>query len=282
MERMTEDRLTDEVLDRLGTTPDPRLAEVLASLVRHLHAFVKDTRLTEDEWAAGVRFLTETAQRRDDTQEELVLLSDVLGVSSLVDLVNHASEPEGAVTAPTETTIEGPFYVPGAPERDHGASMAEQAGQGRPAVLRGTVTSMTGAPIPEATLDVWQSDPSGQYAPEGGAGATNLRGVYRTDSRGGFEIRTVRPTPYPIADDGPVVRLLEVTGREVWRPAHIHVKVSAPGFVSLTTHVFDAGSAHLDTDAVFGVKPSLVEDFVEAEDGTFVCEHDFVLRPLNA
>jgi protocatechuate 3,4-dioxygenase beta subunit len=128
---------------------------------------------------------------------------------------------------------------------------------------------------------VWQSDPSGQYATGDGAEATNLRGVYRTDSRGCFEVRTVRPTPYPIADGGPVVRLLEATGRDVWRPAHIHVKVSAPGFVSLTTHVFDADSDHLDTDAVFGVKPSLVEEFVEAEDGTLVCEHDFVLRPLN-
>jgi protocatechuate 3,4-dioxygenase beta subunit len=287
MPRMTEHDLTEEVVGRLASTPDPRLAEVLTSLVRHLHSFVKDVGLTEDEWAAGVRFLTETGQACDDMRQEFVLLSDVLGVSSLVDLVNHGRERAGddaaPGSAPTETSIAGPFYAAGAPEREFGASMVEHAGYGRPAVLRGSVGSTTGVPIPDARLDVWQSAPSGLYAVQQPdvQGATNLRGLYRTDSRGCYEIRTVRPTPYLIPHDGPVGRLLEDTGREPWRAAHIHFKVSAPGFETLTTHVFDAGGEHLDSDAVFGVKESLVEDFVEDEDGVFVCEHDFVLRPAG-
>ncbi|MDX6324472.1 MAG: hydroxyquinol 1,2-dioxygenase [Nocardioidaceae bacterium] len=287
MPPMTEDDLTDEVVERLSSTPDPRLAEVLRSLVRHLHAFVRDVRLTDDEWAAGVRFLTETGQTCDDVRQEVVLLSDVLGVSSLVDLVNHAggrSERDThAGPEPTETTILGPFYLAGAPEREFGASMVEEGGEGRPALLRGSVGSTSGVPIIGATLDVWQSAPSGRYAvqePEV-QGPANLRGIYRTDDRGRYELRTVRPTPYPVPHDGPVGRLLDATGRHPWRAAHIHVKVSAPGFEPLTTHVFDRGSDYLDSDAVFGVKESLLEDFVEDADGTLVCEHDFVLRPAR-
>jgi catechol 1,2-dioxygenase len=277
---MSEDDLTGEVRDGLKGTPDPRLAEILDALVRHLHGFVREVRLTDAEWAAGVRFLTETGHISNGTRQEFVLLSDVLGVSSLVDLVNHGTDADEHQVAPTETTIVGPFYAPGAPERDFGASMVEHAG-GRPALLRGTVGSTSGVPVPEATLDVWQSAPSGYYAVQQPdvQGATNLRGLYRTDSRGRFEIRTVRPTPYPIPHDGPAGRLLQHTGRHPWRAAHIHVKVSAPGFVPLTTHVYDAGSEYLDSDAVFGVKPSLVAEFTEGDDGTFVCERDFVLRP---
>lgn len=276
MERMTEDALTDEVVARLEATPDPRLREVMTALVRHLHAFAKEVRLTEDEWFAAVRFLTATGQISDDVRQEFILLSDTLGLSSLVDLVNHGDEDSPA----TEPAILGPFYAPGSPERAFGASMVEYDDGGEPAILRGTVRDEDADPVVGAKLDVWQNAATGFYAvqqPEV-QGATNLRGVYTTDEQGRYEIRTVRPVPYPIPHDGPVGRLLRDTGRHPWRAAHVHAKVSAPGFATLTTHLFDRESDYLDSDAVFGVKPSLVKDFMPTDDGTLLCEHDFVLR----
>lgn len=276
MERMTEDALTDEVVARLEATPDDRLREVMTALVRHLHAFAKEVRLTEDEWFAAVRFLTATGQISDDVRQEFILLSDTLGLSSLVDLVNHGDETSPA----TEPTILGPFYAPGSPERAFGASMVEYDDGGEPAILRGTVRDEDADPVVGAKLDVWQNAATGFYAvqqPEV-QGATNLRGVYTTDEQGRYEIRTVRPVPYPIPHDGPVGRLLRDTGRHPWRAAHVHARVSAPGFATLTTHLFDRESEYLDSDAVFGVKPSLVKDFMPTADGTLLCEHDFVLR----
>jgi catechol 1,2-dioxygenase len=276
MERMTEDALTDEVVARLAATPDRRLREVMTTLVRHLHAFAKEVRLSEDEWFAAIRFLTATGQVSDDVRQEFVLLSDTLGLSSLVDLINHG----GVGSLATEPTILGPFYAPGSPERAFGASMVEYDDGGEPAVLRGTVRDETGSPVAGAKLDVWQNAATGFYAvqqPEV-QGATNLRGVYTSDEQGRYEIRTVRPVPYPIPHDGPVGRLLQDTGRHPWRAAHVHAKVSAPGFAPLTTHLFDRESDYLDSDTVFGVKPSLVKDFTPAPDGTLLCEHDFVLR----
>lgn len=275
MPQMSEDELTAEVLARLASTPDPRLREVMQSLVRHLHAFAREVRLTDAEWLAGVRFLTETGQRSDDVRQETILLSDTLGLSSLVDLINHA----GAEPALTEPTILGPFYVPGSPWREHGASMVEYDDGGEPAVLTGRVLDVDGAPVAGAVLDVWQNASTGYYAvqqpdvqPPG-----NLRGRYRTDAEGRYEIRTVRPVPYPIPDDGPVGRLLEATGRHPWRAAHVHVIVTADGHVPVVTHVFDGSSAYLDSDAVFGVKGSLVRDFVPDAEGVLVCRHDIVL-----
>ncbi len=275
MERVTEDDLTSQVVDRLGATPDPRLREVTSALVRHLHAFTSEVRLTETEWWAGIRFLTATGQICDDARQEFILLSDTLGLSSLVDLVNHSDVGSLA----TEPTILGPFYVPDSPERGFGESMVEYDDGGEPALVRGTVRDETGEPVPGAALDVWQNAATGFYAvqqPEV-QGPTNLRGIYRSDESGHYEIRTVRPVPYPIPHDGPVGRLLKDTGRHPWRAAHIHAKVTAAGFEPLTTHLFDRESDYLDSDAVFGVKESLIEDFVPTDDGTLLCEHDFVL-----
>jgi catechol 1,2-dioxygenase len=275
LRRMTEDHLTDEVVSRLEATPDGRLREVMIGVVRHLHELVKELRLTDEEWLAAIRFLTATGQTCDDVRQEFILLSDTLGVSSLVDLINHSDVNSLA----TEPTILGPFYVPASPERGFGESMVEHEDGGAATVLRGRVVDEQGVPVPGASLDVWQTSASGYYAVQRPdvQGATNLRGVYHTDERGRYEIRTVRPVPYPIPDDGPVGRLLEATGRHPWRAAHIHAKVSAPGFEPLTTHVFDRDSDYLDSDAVFGVKESLIRDFVPAPDGLLVCEHDFVL-----
>jgi protocatechuate 3,4-dioxygenase beta subunit len=272
MAPMTEHALTGEVIRRLAATPDERLRTVMQALVRHLHAFVTEVRLTDAEWAAGIRFLTEVGQLSGQSRQEFVLLSDTLGVSTLVDLVNHGGEDEQL----TETTILGPFYVPDSPWRDLGASMVEYDDGGEPAVLRGTVRSLSGQPIAGATLDVWQNAATGYYAMQP---ATNLRGRYRSDADGRFHIRTVRPVPYPIPDDGPVGKLAAATGRHPWRAAHIHAIVSANGYLPVVTHVFDSQSDYLDSDAVFGVKQSLIRDFVPDEEGVLECEHDFVLHP---
>ncbi len=276
MHRVTADDLTDEVVSRIQATPDPRLREVMSALVRHLHAFAEEVRLTDQEWLAGIRFLTATGHITDDVRQEFILLSDTLGLSSLVDLINH-SDVESLATEPT---ILGPFYVPASPHRDFGASMVEYDDGGEPAVLHGTVRDENGQAIPGATLDVWQNAATGFYAVQQPdvQSPTNLRGVYRTDERGRYEIRTVRPVPYPIPADGPVGKLLADTGRHPWRAAHIHAKVAAEGFEPLTTHLFDRDSDYLDSDTVFGVKGTLIRDFVPGADGVLRCESDFVLR----
>jgi len=275
MERMTEDELTAEVVERLEATPDERLREVMQALVRHLHAFAKEVRLTDEEWLTGIRFLTATGQKCDDIRQEFILLSDTLGLSSLVDMINH-SDVEALATEPT---ILGPFYVPESPWRENGESIVEYDDGGEPTVLRGTVRAEDGTPLAGAVVDIWHNAATGFYAVQqpGIQPATNLRGRFRTDQNGRYEVRTVRPVPYPIPADGPVGQLLRDTGRHEWRAAHIHAKVSAEGFVPLTTHIFDRESDYLDSDTVFGVKESLIEDFVPGPDGVLVCEHDFVL-----
>lgn len=275
MERMTEDQLTDEVVGRLEATPDQRLREVMQALVRHVHAFAREVRLTDEEWLRGIRFLTATGDITDAVRQEFILLSDTLGLSSLVDLINHSDVDSLA----TEPTILGPFYVPESPWREFGASMVEYDDGGEPAILRGVVRDDGGTPVAGAVIDVWQNAATGFYAVQqpDEQPATNLRGRYVSDDRGRFEIRTVRPVPYPIPDDGPVGRLLQDTGRHPWRAAHIHLKATADGFTPLTTHLFDRASDYLDSDTVFGVKESLIEDFVADADGVLVCEHDVVL-----
>jgi catechol 1,2-dioxygenase len=276
MDRMTERDLTAEVLHRLDATPDPRLRELMRALISHLHAFASEVRLADGEWLAAIRFLTDTGHVTDDVRQEFILLSDTLGLSSLVDLINHGADEAGA----TEPTILGPFYVPGSPPREFGESMVEYADGGEPAILTGRVLAADGSPIGGAELDVWQNAATGFYAvqqPEEQP-ATNLRGRYRSERDGTYRIGTVRPVPYPIPDDGPVGRLLADTGRHPWRAAHVHLIVRADGFEPLVTHVFDRSSAYLDSDTVFGVKDSLVRDFVAGPDGVLVCRHDVVLR----
>jgi protocatechuate 3,4-dioxygenase beta subunit len=272
---MEQADLTTEVVDRLEATPDPRLREVMRALVRHLHAFAGEVRLTGEEWLAAVRFLTATGQACTGTRQEFILLSDTLGLSSLVEMI--AEEPGG-----TEATILGPFYVPDSPWRAFGESMVTwDKSAGQPAVLTGRVLDPDGAPIRGAVLDLWQNDASGFYAVQqpGIQPADNLRGRYRTGPDGRFQVRTVRPVPYSVGADGPVGNLLRLTGRHTGRPAHIHAIVCADGYQRVTTHVFDSASAYLDSDTVFGVRESLKHDFVDQADGSCLVELDFVLRP---
>jgi catechol 1,2-dioxygenase len=280
MNGMTPAQLTDRVVEAFGSTPDPRRRELISSLIRHLHAFAVETRLTPEEWLAGLQFLTATGQKCGERRQEFVLLSDVLGLSSLVDIVNAA---DGA----TESTVLGPFYVAGAPAR----AMGEHIGRpedGSPTLVRGTVTDVAGQPVDKATLDVWQSDDKGFYdTQDPSQPAFNLRGVFVTGPDGRFEFRTARPSSYPIPTDGPVGDLLRATERSRWRAAHIHVIVSAPGHRSVTTHIFDADNPYLDSDAVFGVKDSLVKPFRPAGPGdpgdvSYVVDMDFSLAPAAA
>ena len=274
-DRLSEEGLTAEVVARLEATSDPRLREIMQALVRHLHAFAREIQLTDDEWLAGIRFLTETGHKCDEVRQEFILLSDTLGLSSLVDVINHAHTESPA----TEPTILGPFYVPESPWRDNGDSIVEFDDGGESTVVHGVVRDEDGAPIEGAVVDVWQNAATGFYAVQQPdvQPPTNLRGRFRTGPDGRYEFRTVRPVPYPIPNDGPVGRLLRDTGRHEWRAAHIHMKVSAEGFESLTTHVFDRASDYLDSDTVFGVKESLIADFVPRADGLLECQYDVTL-----
>jgi catechol 1,2-dioxygenase len=275
MATTTADELTGQVLAAYAATPDPRLRELLEALTRHLHAFAVETGLTQAEWLAGVEFLTAIGQKCDTERQEFVLLSDVLGLSSLVDLINAA---DGA----TESTVLGPFYVPGAPVRAFGEQIGRVA-DGSPVLVRGTVTDLAGVGLPGAKLDIWQASGNGLYDNEDqDQPPFNLRGVFVTDASGRYEFRTVRPVSYPIPTDGPVGTLLRAAERSRWRAAHIHAIVSAPGYRSVTTHIFDAKNPYLDSDAVFGVKDSLVKEFRptgpdDPADVDYVAEMDFVL-----
>ncbi len=248
---------------------DARLASVVAAAVRHLHAFVEEVGLTRDEWLTGLRYLTEVGHTCDDVRQEFVLLSDVLGLSTLVELLDGSPG-----SAATESTILGPFYVAGAPERAFGESIVDDpATGGKPLVLGGRVTDASGLPVAGARIDVWQVQPNGRYDIEENPTKRNLRGVFTSRDDGAFEIRTVRPVDYTIADDGPVGALLRAAGRHPWRPAHVHLIVEAPGFRRVVTHVFDEESRWITSDAVFGVRPSLCRSMAK---GT--CRFDVVLE----
>src|SRR5262245_3543250 len=266
--------LLDDVMSRYQDSTNPRLREITEAAIRHLHAFVEEVNLQRDEWFAGIQFLTATGQKCDDTRQEFILLSDTLGVSTLVEMVTHDAS-EGS----TENTVLGPFYVPGSPVRGRGESMLVDPDEGDRVVIRGTITDAGGKPIDGATLDCWQNATAGFYAVQqpGVQSAANLRGIYETDEDGAYEIRTVRPVPYPIPSDGPTGDLLKAHGRGWMRPGHTHMWVRADGFKELITHVFDEESAYLREDAVFGVRDSLIRRFTPDENGELATTFDIVL-----
>jgi catechol 1,2-dioxygenase len=255
--RTRPDDITAAVLASFEGAPDARLRELMQSLVRHLHAFAAEVRLTEDEWNAGIEILMQTGRITDDKRQEFILWSDSLGLSMLVDALAN-EKPESA----TESTVLGPFYVPGSPLREYGASIMEQGG-GSPAWVHGRVLDLDGSPIAGAELDVWEGAENQLYAVQDpDAPEFHLRGRFLTREDGSYAFLTERPTPYPIPYDGPVGRMLNETGRHPWRPGHVHMIVSAPGHEQVKTHIFDTASAYLDSDAVFAVKPSLLREFV--------------------
>jgi hydroxyquinol 1,2-dioxygenase len=256
MSNPTEQNLVTAVLDKLEGAKDPRFKQIMTSLIKHLHAFVRETELTEAEWFRGIQFLTATGKKCDDKRQEYILLSDTLGVSMLVDAINHR-KPGGA----TETTVLGPFYVSGAKDMPMWADIAGDA-PGEPAYVFGRVFDVGGKPIAGATIDVWQTDGEGFYdVQRPGGNETYARGKFTTAADGRYGFRTVKPVSYPVPTDGPVGKMLLGMGRHPYRPAHVHAIVSAPGYEKVATHLFVKGDAYLDSDAVFGVKRSLVVDF---------------------
>ncbi len=287
MRDYTADNITEAVVKEYASkTQDPRMRRIITSLIEHMHAFVKEVELTEAEWFAGIQFLTATGKMCDDKRQEFILLSDTLGVSMLVDTLNHPKTGLG-----TESTVLGPFYVEDAPEQKNGTSVIRRDVDARPTLMRGKVTDAEGAPIAGATVDVWQTSANGLYdiqdqdAPE-----WNLRGRFTTEADGSYAIISETPVSYSIPTDGPVGHMLDATGRHGMRPAHVHFMLSADGYRPLTTHIFVKGDAYLDSDAVFATKDSLVADFKECEDATLaeryglttpftLLEYDFGLMP---
>ena len=285
MRNLTESNLTEAVLGKLEGSADPRFTQIMASLIKHLHAFVREVELTEEEWFTGVQFLTATGQKCDDKRQEYILLSDTLGVSMLVDAINHR-KPSGA----TESTVLGPFYVEGAPERPLGANIAEGV-EGEPTFFSGRVRAPDGRPIAGATLDLWSTDGEGLYdVQRQGNEGMRARGKIKTDGDGRYRFWTIKPVSYPIPTDGPVGKMLLKMGRHPYRPAHTHMIVSAPGYETVTTHVFVESDPYLESDAVFGVKNSLVANFARHEPGVapdgkrmnvpyYTVGYDFGLKP---
>ncbi|WP_137892965.1 intradiol ring-cleavage dioxygenase [Ramlibacter sp. 2FC] len=265
MPSFNEHNLTECVVQRFDGCESPRLKQLIQALTRHLHAFVKETALSQDEWMVAIEFLTRTGQTCTDRRQEFILLSDVLGVSMLADAINHRM-PEGA----TETTVLGPFYLGEHRLMPNGADLAPAA-TGERLYMAGTVRGVDGQPLAGATIDVWHADRDGFYdaqKPELG-GAPSMRGRFRTDAKGCFSFRSLVPASYPIPHDGPVGDLLKATGRHPMRPAHVHFHVSAPGHEALVTHVFFSGDPWLESDAVFGVKDSLVVGLEECTQSTY-------------
>jgi hydroxyquinol 1,2-dioxygenase len=261
MRQFNEDTLTDAVIARLKDAKNPRFRQLVASLVKHLHAFARDVELTEEEWFEGIKFLTATGQKCDDKRQEFILLSDVLGLSMMVVALNHKSAP-GA----TEATVLGPFFAHGAPEFEYGADLREGATlKGEDTWVSGRILSTDGRPVANATLDIWQAKADGIYDVQEADAQFELRGRVKANAKGEYAFKTYKPKFYGVPTDGPVGELLRAMGRHPMRPAHMHAIVSAPGYQQVITHVFVEGDPYLDSDAVFAVKDSLIGRYVKVD-----------------
>lgn len=288
MGQVDEFTITGLVNGQISPAAPARLAEIATALTRHLHAFAREVRLTEDELMSGIRFLTETGHMCDERRQEFILLSDVLGLSMLVTAQNN-KKPAGC----TESTVFGPFHVEDAPLHALGEDIANGA-QGAPCFVRGVVRGLDGTPVPGARVEVWQADEDGYYDVQyAGLEQARARATLQSGPDGGYRFRSILASPYPIPHDGPVGKLLAALGRHPWRPAHMHFMISAAGYETLITHVFREGDAYLGSDAVFGVRPSLIAEWAQhppgpAPDGSrlgtpfYTLDFDFVLNPLPA
>jgi hydroxyquinol 1,2-dioxygenase len=287
MRNFNEDNITTAVLDRVNQARSPRAREIGSALIRHLHDFVREIQPTQQEWEFAIEFLTRTGQMCSSTRQEFILLSDTLGVSMLVDAINHRF-PGSA----TETTILGPFYVQHGPEFELGATICRPE-EGPLLLIEGVVQGIDGEVIAGATVDVWNADHDGFYDVQKDDARPSGRGSFRTNAGGRFWLYTVVPAAYPIPDDGPVGKMLNAQGRHPYRPAHIHFMISATGYETLITHIFLSTSEYLDSDVVFGVKDSLIQNLeiipagvtaygAVVKESTSVLRRNFVLPLVGA
>jgi hydroxyquinol 1,2-dioxygenase len=287
MQLVTEDNITDLAVERWATAKDPRLAEIMTALVRHLHDFAREVRLTESEWMAAIQWLNRTGQISDEKRQEFILASDVLGLSMLVVQMNHRLAADA-----TPNTVLGPFHIDGSPPVAFGADMSEGVA-GTPLFVHGTVRDLSGNPVPGAVLDVWQADGDGMYEAQLEVDEARLRAKYAAREDGSYCIRTVAPLGYTIPMDGPVGELIGATAISHFRPAHVHVLIDVPGYEPLITHLFQEGAEHLDSDVVFGTKEELVVAFEPRDPGPtpdggsidrpwLSAAYDFVLQRRDA
>jgi protocatechuate 3,4-dioxygenase beta subunit len=255
------EKLLEQVLATFANTPNPRLHEIATAAIKHVHAFAKEVNLTHEEWMAGIEFLTAVGKACTDTRQEFILLSDVTGTSSLVEMLNYQS---------------------GSPERQNGDSIIVTEDDGPRLLVTGTVRTIDGKPVHGATVDVWQTASNSLYPQQDPSqDPNNLRGVFTTDENGRYEFTTVRPVDYPVPTDGPAGAFLRASARHPMRAAHTHFIVGAWGYYYVTTHLFDSKSQYLDSDAVFGVRDSLILEFEEHPDGTLSTNFDVTLTPVS-
>jgi len=293
MSDYNQTKLTEDVVAAFANTPDARLRELMTGLVKHIHAYAREVDLTPDEWIAGLKFLAACGDISTEKRPEFILLSDTLGLSMMVVALQQAraSGASKGATEATEATVEGPFYWHGAPEMPLGGDIGEGV-PGEPTFYMGRVTDTDGQPLKNALLDVWSGDGDGFYDSQIGT-EMKARGRFHTDAEGRYWFWSIRPNYYPVPNDGPVGDMLRATGRSIYRPGHIHMMVSADGHVPLTTHIFVAGSPHIDEDAVFGKRDSLVVEFEKHPPGKAVdgremktpyhsASYDFRLAPVPA
>ena len=285
MRDVTEQTLTDSVLATIADDADPRFREIMTSLIRHLHGFAKEVDLNKEEWLTAIDFLCQTGWKTTPQRNEFILLSDTLGLSSLVDMISSRGDERA-----TEVSVLGPFYIEGAPTIGNGGDLI-RSNDGEPGVVSGRVLSVDGEPVANALLDVWQNAANGLYSNEDPEQDDyNLRGKLTTDSEGNYRFTTIRPMPYTVPEDGPVGTMLHAMGRHPWRPAHIHFKVSADGYSDLITELYPDDDRYIDEDAVFGVRESLAVPFRRTDSAEraaafnisapfFELTYDFILRP---
>ena len=286
MPYVTEENLTGIVTERWSNVPDPRLQKIMTSLIKHLHAWVRDIEPTEAEWFAAIDFLTRTGKLCTDKRQEFILLSDTLGVSMLVDAINHRLSNKA-----TPTTVTGPFHIDDSPEVEHGANMAGDA-PGIPCFVQGKVSDFEGKPVGNVKLDIWQTDGEGLYEAQIDNTEDYMRGIYHSQPDGTYLIQTVAPIGYTIPLDGTVGELFSHTNISPYRPAHIHFMIESPGFHKVTTHLFQKGDKYIDTDVVYGVKEPLIVEFQKKGAGEkapngqimnepfYVVNYDFTLQKL--
>ena len=281
MRDLSIESFTDNVINSMGPKTPARVREVMTSLIRHLHDFAREVNLTTEEWLLGVEVLNRTGRMSDDKRNEMILMSDVVGLESLVDALDHRSQGKE-----TESAVLGPFYRENAPKLPMGATVVQGGKPGESVLVQGRVMSGDGAPVAGAIVDVWETAPNGLYEQQDpDQPDMNLRGRFETAADGSYAFRCVRPVSYPVPFDGPAGELLRLMDRHAFRPAHLHMIVSAPGYETLVTQIFDRTDKYLDSDAVFAVKDSLVVDFKPASEGTgaqYVVDHDIRLKAAHA